>query len=43
MFDGLRDRVRKFRNAQDDLAIKKAEATIEYAVSPPPARLSISI
>ena len=34
MFDGLRERVRNFRNEQDDLAIKKAEATVQYAVSP---------
>lgn len=33
MFDGVRERVREFRNQQDELAIQKAEVAVEYAVS----------
>jgi hypothetical protein len=33
MFDGVRGRVRGFRNQQDEIAIQKAEAAVEYAVS----------
>lgn len=33
MFDGVRHRVRDFRTKQDDLALEKAQATIQYAVS----------
>ncbi|CDM27265.1 hypothetical protein DTO013E5_4511 [Penicillium roqueforti] len=31
MFDGVRERVREFRNQQDELAIQKAEVAVEYA------------
>ncbi|KAJ5325836.1 uncharacterized protein N7506_008938 [Penicillium brevicompactum] len=31
MFDTVRETVRAYRNEQDDLAIQKAEATVEYA------------
>ncbi|KAJ5965050.1 uncharacterized protein N7479_004926 [Penicillium vulpinum] len=31
MFEGVRDRVREIRNRQDDIAIQKAEAAVEYA------------
>ncbi|KAJ5542678.1 hypothetical protein N7461_008681 [Penicillium sp. DV-2018c] len=31
MFEGVGERVREMRNAQDDLAIQRAEAAIEYA------------
>jgi hypothetical protein len=40
MFDGLRERVREYRNEQDEIAIQKAEAVIQYAVSTLQARLS---
>lgn len=33
MFDAVRQRTRSYRNEQDELAIQKAEATVEYAVS----------
>lgn len=33
MFDRVRHRVRDFRTQQDDLALEKAQVTIQYAVS----------
>lgn len=40
MFDGVRERVREIRNQQDEFAIQKAEAAVEYAVSSPLTGLS---
>lgn len=43
MFEGVRERVREIRNQQDELAIRKAEAAVEYAVSSPVICLSTFI
>lgn len=43
MFEGVRERVREIRNQQDEFAIQKAEAAVEYAVSSQMKCLSIFI